>query len=164
MRLSKHEMYMQLAATVARRSHDAQTQVGAVLINNSNGSVISMGYNGFLRGANDKKLPNTRPDKYQYMIHAEENLIANSAKNGISMDNCTVYCTMSPCARCMRLLFQSGITRVVFRNKYKDFDSLLEQQDINLTLTKTPEKYTVIEYTARNKYSFWSRLFRRIFK
>lgn len=125
---------MDVADVVKKRSHDAETQVGAVLVNNDSGAIIATGCNGFVRGADDSKLPNTRPDKYRYIMHAEQNLVANCARHGISMDNCTLVCTHSPCVQCMRLIFQCGITRVIVKELYRDFDELTKMEDIKITV------------------------------
>lgn len=121
---------MDIATTVALRSHDAQTKVGAILVNNNSGAIIATGYNGFIKGANDAVLPNTRPDKYEYILHAEMNLLTNCARHGISMDNCFLVCTLSPCKLCMRLMINSGITKVVAKALYTDFDSILKMKDV----------------------------------
>jgi len=121
MRPSKIRNYMDIAEVVAQRSHDSETKVGAVLINNSSGAIIATGYNGFVRGACDEKLPTTRPEKYEFILHAEQNLIANCARHGISMEDCALICTLSPCKTCMRLMIACGITKVVVRDLYRDF-------------------------------------------
>lgn len=131
---NKYKYYMDIAETVAKASHDAETQVGSILVNNSNNSIIATGYNGFVRKAPDHILPKTRPDKHKYMIHSETNLIYNCAKNGISMDNCTLYCTLSPCASCARALWQCGITRVVAKNQYKDLQDFKDMIDLKTTI------------------------------
>jgi dCMP deaminase len=149
MRISKHEMYMELANVASKRSHDADTQVGAVLVNNKTGAVLATGCNGFIRGADDENLPTTRPEKYKYMVHAEENMIANCARHGISMDNCTLYCTMSPCVKCMRLLWQCGITSIIVRDLYRDVDEIKTMQDINLSIGSSEDhSYHVLEYSV----------------
>jgi dCMP deaminase len=125
---------MDIAEVISQRSHDAQTKVGAVLVSNSSGAIMATGYNGFVRGAKDGLLPNTRPEKYEYILHAEDNLIANAARHGISMDNCMLVCTMSPCKHCMRMLVNCGITKVVARELYSDFNDILAMQDIKVTV------------------------------
>lgn len=130
MRQGKVENYIEIAEAVSKRSHDAETQVGSILVNNDTGAIIATGFNGFVRGAPDGKLPNTRPDKYKYIIHAEQNIVAHCARHGISMDNCTLVCTLTPCANCMRMLWQCGITSVVAKHKYRDFDDVLKLDDI----------------------------------
>ena len=145
---------MDIAEVAAKRSHDAETKVGAVLINNESGAVINTGCNGFVRGADDSTLPNTRPDKYPYIMHAEQNLIANCARHGISMNNCMLVCTLSPCVTCMRLMFQCGITKIVVKNLYKDFEELQKMKDIEVTKTMTnPEGYYELIYRVSQKLS-----------
>ncbi len=143
LRQSKNDNYMEIAETVAKRSHDAETKVGAVLISDASGAIIATGYNGFVRGAPDDILPNTRPAKYEYILHAEQNLIANCARHGISMDNCTLICTMSPCKVCMRMLLNCGITKVIAKNLYKDINEIKEMQDIIITITEEEGLYHI---------------------
>lgn len=148
MRISKHEMYMQVAEVAAKRSHDSQTQVGAVLVKNDSGAIIATGCNGFIRGANDAQLPTTRPEKYKYIIHAEENLICNCSKHGIAMENCTLYCTLSPCVRCMRLLWQCGITSIIVKDLYKDVEEIKNMSDISLNIdTSSDYPFYVLRYS-----------------
>lgn len=130
---------MDLAEVVSERSHDAETKVGAVLINNDSGAIIATGYNGFVRGAKDSSLPNTRPAKYEFILHAEDNIIANCARHGISMENCMLVCTMSPCKHCMRMMINCGITKVVCRELYKDFQDIIKMPDVKVTVSDKDE-------------------------
>lgn len=139
---------MEMAEVVAKRSHDAQTKVGAVLVNNASGAIIATGYNGFVRGANDAVLPTTRPEKYEFILHAEENLIANCARHGISMEGCSLVCTLSPCKHCMRLMINCGITRVVTKELYKDFDDILNMPDVKTSLEKRADGLYQITYSV----------------
>ena len=50
--------------------------------------------------------------------HAEQNAIVQAAKHGISIDGATLYCKMTPCAVCGKLIITSGITRVVCEKRY----------------------------------------------
>ncbi len=54
------------------------------------------------------------------VIHAEKNIIAYCAKHGIPTNKCTLYITLSPCQSCAVLLVQAGITKVIYKTKYKD--------------------------------------------
>lgn len=147
MRPSKLEYFMGIAEAVSLKSHDAETKVGGVLVKNDTDVVVATGYNGFVRGAPDDKLPTTRPDKYQYMVHCEENLIASAAKNGINIGNCTLVITMSPCQKCLRLLWQAGVTRVICKNLYRDHDC--DMADLSITEEKTDEGYTTLTYSQK---------------
>ncbi len=135
---------MNLASTAAKRSHDIETQVGAVLVNNKTGAVLATGYNGFVRGADDKVLPNKRPEKYPYMMHAEQNIIANCARHGISMEDCMVVCTLTPCVSCMRMLWQCGITRVIAGRMYSDWDQITNMKDLSVQVSTVEDFYELI--------------------
>lgn len=132
----KLDSWHRRALAVSEDSHDSETKVGAILIHRQTGAVLSSGFNGFIRGANDKKLPNKRPEKYPYMQHAEANLLWNCARHGISTDNCILYCTLSPCINCVRGIWQSGINEVYFKDKYRDFDANANMLDMKLLLRK----------------------------
>ena len=131
----KLQSYLRRAEVVAENSPDLETQVGAVLVSSKTFSVISEGYNGFIRGADDSKLPKTRPDKYQYMVHAEENLLCNAARNGVSTNECFVVQTTSPCIKCARLLYQSGITTVYCANLHSSITQVKSLGDLTLKFT-----------------------------
>lgn len=135
-----------MAEVVAKRSHDAETKVGAILVNNASGAIVATGYNGFVRGANDAMLPCHRPLKYEFILHAEDNLIANCARHGISMENTMLVCTMSPCKHCMRMLINCGITKVVVKELYKDFQDITRMPDVQVTAEKKDDGYYHIEY------------------
>lgn len=148
-RPSKLENWMQQAEAVSKRSHDAETQVGCVLIKNDSGAIIAQGYNGFVRNANDSKLPNTRPDKYPYMVHAEQNMMANCARHGVAMDNTLLVITLSPCAKCMRLMWQAGVTRVICRDLYREIDEIKEMKDLKVDITEIEHGYYELRYRVR---------------
>jgi dCMP deaminase len=141
---------MDIADVVSQRSHDAETKVGAVLVNNGSGAIIATGFNGFVRGAMDNQLPNTRPLKYEFILHAEQNLIANCARHGISMEDCTLICTMSPCKLCMRLMINCGITKVVTRELYKDFQDILDMPDVKTGIATRDDGLYEITYSVGN--------------
>jgi len=114
-RLDKDVVFMEIANILSKRSHDSQTQHGCVLV--KDGRILSTGYNGFIAGANDAVLPNTRPDKYPHVIHSEANAIINAAKQGVSIQGSTLYITGPPCLECTKMLLQAGITDWVVGNR-----------------------------------------------
>jgi dCMP deaminase len=149
MRPTKIQNFMKIAEVVSERSHDSETKVGSVLVKEATQTLVSTGFNGFIPGAPDHILPNTRPDKYEYVMHSEQNLISNCAKNGISTDGCYVVCTMSPCVRCTRMLVTSGIRRVIARNLYKDFiTEVLPMKDLNVSYTIDENGFYDIRYNS----------------
>ena len=120
-----HSFFLWEAAYWASRSHDSQTQFGCVFVKNN--VPISHGYNGFIRGINDTVLPNTRPKKYQFMIHCEQNAICNAASRGISCDGATAYVSGRSCLTCLQLMWQAGIKDII----YTDFQTpqMIENQE-----------------------------------
>lgn len=144
LKIEKVLSYIRRAEVVAENSPDAETKVGSVLISKKTGSVISEGFNGFVRGTNDELLPKTRPEKYKYVIHAEANLVCNAARNGVTTDDCFIVQTHSPCVHCARLLFQCGITTVYYKNYYPGTDEVKQLGDLQLKYTSF-DKYTKIE-------------------
>ena len=59
-----------------------------------------------------------------YVLHAEANAIAKVSGSTQSTKGSTLYITLSPCRECSKLIFQSGITRVVYSKKYKDLSGV----------------------------------------
>jgi len=45
--------------------------------------------------------------------HAEQNAIANAARFGVRLDGATLYCHMTPCYACAKMIINAGIKRVV---------------------------------------------------
>jgi dCMP deaminase len=143
--IDKSLWMMGFAEQAAKRSPDEETKVGCALFNSFSGALLSIGFNGFIRGANDAKLPKVRPAKYQYMVHAEVNMIANCAKHGISMQDCELFCTLSPCISCMRNLWNCGIKRIYVKELYKDFNEIKNMEDLHVKVSRVGH-YFVLEY------------------
>lgn len=105
--------FMQMAMLVAGWSKDRSTAVGAVIVGKHR-EILSTGYNGFPRGVDDDiDVRHTRPTKYLYTSHAEENAVAHAAGSSLSLAGGTLYCTMHPCASCARAIINARIERVV---------------------------------------------------
>jgi dCMP deaminase len=85
--------------------------------------LISDGYNGTPSGY-DNCCENDQYETHWYTIHAEANAILKCAKWGNSCVGSTMYLTHSPCKECSKLILQSGITRVVYLEDYKDLDGV----------------------------------------
>lgn len=125
--------FMEIAKKVATRSHDRETKIGAVVVDENN-RIIATGYNGFPPGSDDDSLPKTRPEKYPYMIHAELNAIASSRQD---LRNSTLYVTKSPCKECAKAIITAGVKRVVYQNVYSNDDfsfvqKLFTQAEVDL--------------------------------
>ena len=107
------EYFLSLAETVAMKSKDNYTKIGAVIVG-YNKEVVSTGYNSFPRNINDEVFERQeRPEKYYWFSHAETNAIVNAARIGVSTLNCTMYVTSGvPCADCARNIINAGIKKV----------------------------------------------------
>ena len=105
--------YLLLAKHFSTWSKDPSTQVGAVAVSD-NGLILSEGWNGFPRGIQDTPdRLGDRQTKYDYMVHAEKNLIYNATRNGISLLNSNLYVYGLPvCSECAKGVIQVGIKSV----------------------------------------------------
>lgn len=105
---------------VASWSKDPSTKVGAVIIPKDS-DVPIIGWNGFPRKVKDKKKRYAdRNIKYEIVCHAEENAILNAAKHGICLDGAKIYISHPPCNRCSKLIANSGIKKVIYKDVKKE--------------------------------------------
>lgn len=137
----KLDNYYKQALTISEMSPDEQTKVGSILIHGNTGAVLGSGYNGFIRGGPDHTLPKTRPEKYEYIVHSEANLIYNCARHGIATNDCFVFCTLSPCINCLRCLYQCGIDTIIFKDTYRDFQKNRLMKDLDIKVSELEGYY-----------------------
>ena len=112
--------YLEMAEIWAKNSYCKRRQVGALLVKDN--MIISDGYNGTPSGFENICEENgvTKP----YVLHAEANAISKVAKSGNSSQGATLYVTASPCIECAKLIIQSGIKRVVYKDEYRLTDGV----------------------------------------
>ncbi len=106
--------FLGLAKVVSQRSHDQHTKHGCVITDLQH-RILGVGYNGFPKGMDDSKLPLTRPEKYDWIIHAERNALSNCT---IRPDNGIAYVTGQCCNDCIMALWQEGISKVIMANSH----------------------------------------------
>lgn len=130
------EIFMNLANDLAKRSHCVKAHVGAVLAKDTR--IISIGYNGPPAGTHncdeewpESGCPRDSRGSCTLALHAEENAILYAVKNGASLQNSTLYITLSPCLPCARLIFTSGIIKVYYRDSYAEFKGLPSDEGID---------------------------------
>ena len=103
--------------------------VGAIIVKNKR--VIATGYNGAPQGIKScadkgeclRKISGIESGTRQercHAVHAEQNAIIQAARVGCSVEGCTLYCTHQPCVICAKIIINSGITRVVYKEGYPD--------------------------------------------
>lgn len=109
--------YLRLALSWAQLSHCSRKKVGAIIVKDS--IIISDGYNGTPAGF-DNCCENDEGNTHWYVLHAEANAILKVARSSNNCKDATLYLTHSPCKDCSKLVLQSGITRLVYQEAYKD--------------------------------------------
>ena len=109
------EYFISIAKTVAKKSKDPSTKIGAVIVD-ENHRPISFGYNGLPQKAKEEFLTLTeRPLKYHYVIHAEMNAILFAKRD---LSGCSLYCEYAPCDACLKHIIQAGIKRVYYEKLF----------------------------------------------
>ena len=120
------EAHMQAAKVYSKLSSAQRLQVGCVLVKDNR--IISIGYNGMPSGwtnvceTSDEygMRPVTKPE----VLHAETNAIAKVAQSNESAKGATAYTTCAPCLDCAKLIYQAGISRVVYGHGYRSDQGL----------------------------------------
>lgn len=134
--------YMEMAKIWSKNSYAVRKKVGAIIV--KDGQIISDGYNGTPYGFENEceiiepcnvskekctslfgvqncelcpyHIVKTKP----YVLHAEANAILKVARSNNSTEGATLFCTMSPCLECAKLIIQAGIVEVYYDEEYHD--------------------------------------------
>lgn len=157
---------MKTAETFAELSHARRLHVGAIVVKDDR--IISIGYNGMPAGwENDCEYkdymssdaggwlnPDEIEERWQYLeedgtrytlktrpevLHAETNAISKLAKSTESGEGAAMFITHSPCLDCAKLIYQSGINRVYYRNAYRSEDGIEFLKKSGVTVEKLDE-------------------------
>ena len=152
--------YMDVAERFAQLSSAVRLHVGAIIVKDDR--IVSIGYNGMPSGWDNEceDVVESMADNplYDYtllkengwdyknnqyvklkskpeVLHAETNAIAKLAKSTESGDGATMFITHSPCLDCAKLIYQSGIQNVFYRNSYRSTEGIefLEKSGIQVT-------------------------------
>jgi dCMP deaminase len=134
-------LYIDIAERIAKMSHAKRLQVGSVLVKDD--CIISYGWNGMPSGfdnncedkvyANEWSIDNntweyqeedgghpynlkTKPE----VLHSEANCLMKVARSTNSSEGASLFVTHAPCIDCAKLIHQSGINSVYYRNSYRD--------------------------------------------
>lgn len=128
--------YMRMAVEWAKLSYCQRKQVGAIIVKDR--MIISDGYNGTPTGF-DNCCEDDNGNTKWYVLHAEANAIMKVAASTQSSEGATLYITMSPCKECSKLIYQSGITRVVYKELYKDDEGIDFLRKAGVELVHLPD-------------------------
>jgi dCMP deaminase len=119
------DAFMDTAERFAQLSSAKRLQVGSVVVKDNR--IISIGYNGTPAGwsnvceedvlLSDDTVYNKTKDE---VIHAEANAISKLARAAESGDGASLFCTHAPCIHCAKLIYGAGISKVYYRDTYRD--------------------------------------------
>lgn len=116
--------YMKMALETAAFSYCKRKQVGSVFVKDD---VILIGYNGTIAGEDnicEDEKGETKPE----VLHSESNVLSKIMTSPINATGGTIYCTLSPCVNCAKLIIQAKIGRFVYLTDHSD------QTGINLMI------------------------------
>lgn len=144
MRQSWDDYFMSIADLVAQRSTCLRRKVGAVAVLDKR--IISTGYNGAPSGMRhceevgclrqELGIPSGQRHEICRAVHAEQNVIIEAARFGISLFGAELYCTTLPCLICAKMLINCGIKRVFYREAYSDPVTVETFRDAGVVLVK----------------------------
>ena len=134
------DAFMDTAQRFAALSSAVRLKVGAVVVKDNR--IISIGYNGMPSGwdntcenkiycddgdCSEQLLPKEANQWINYklvtkdeVIHAEANAITKLARDGDSGLGASLFCTHAPCVHCAKMIYGAGISKVYYRNTYRD--------------------------------------------
>lgn len=137
---------MDVAQLTSSLSYATRLQVGAVIVKGH--KILATGYNGMPAGWDNNcedeighvlddanHIVEIRLKTKQEVLHAESNALMKVASSTESSENSTMFCTHAPCIHCAKLIYQSGIGSLYYRNTYRDTAGLefLEKSGVSVT-------------------------------
>ena len=128
--------YLRMAREWSKLSYCKRRQVGALIVKDK--MIISDGYNGTPTGFENICEDDDGYTKW-YVLHAEANAISKVASSTQSCKGGTLYITMSPHQQCSKLIHQTGISRLVYNEAYKDDSGIKFLQKAGVEITHIPE-------------------------
>lgn len=125
-RPSWDEYFLNIAKVVASRSNCMKRKVAALIVQDKR--IISTGYNGTPRGVPNcdeggcprcNSFAESGSNLEECLCsHGEENAIVQAAYHGIRIQGATLYCTLSPCLICTKMIINAGLKEVVYNKDY----------------------------------------------
>ena len=141
------DYYMRVAELTSTLSYAKRLQVGSVIVKGN--KILATGYNGMPSGWDnecetteivelDEKFVKQLVTK-QEVLHSETNAIAKVSASTESSEGATMFCTHAPCINCAKLIYQSGINSLYYRNTYRDTAGIefLEKSGVSVTKYET---------------------------
>ena len=123
-------IWMQVAETIAQRSHHPDFKVGAVVVTSDNTQVLSLGYNGNAAGMSN--VPQSEVPGCSGLLHAEINALLKLDYN--NPKDKVMYLTLSPCEYCAMAIINSGIKRVIYKEEYRNASGIQLLKNANVCI------------------------------
>lgn len=161
--------HMKVAEVYAQLSSAERLKVGAVIVKED--TIIGIGYNGMPSGwvntcERKEYMPTDAPGLFSVeeieqmwpyqerdkryklitkdeVIHAESNAISKVAKSTNSTEGSYLFVTHAPCIHCAKLIHQSGITRVFYKETYRDDSGLKLLEKCGIKVMKISDDYNL---------------------
>jgi dCMP deaminase len=142
------DAFMDTAERFAQLSSAKRLQVGAVVVKDNR--IISIGYNGMPSGWTNECeyhiseyneitkswYPTGETKTKDEVIHAEANAILKLARDGESGYGSSLFCTHAPCIHCSKLIHGAGISKVYYRDTYRDSIGLEFLEKCNIEIER----------------------------
>lgn len=147
-RPSWDDYFARITVLVASRATCVRRKVGAILVLEKR--ILATGYNGAPQGLphcleigclrEKEGIPSGERHELCRGIHAEQNVIIQAARYGISIVGSTLYCTNLPCVICTKMLINSGVKKICYGDGYPDKLSfaMLNEAGIELVKMESP--------------------------
>lgn len=143
-----HKRFMEMTELVATWSSCVRRQVGAIIVKDKR--IMATGYNGAPAGVKTcvekgeclrikLGIPSGTHAETCFATHAEQNALIQAAREGISLKDCTLYCTHQPCTVCIKMIINAGIKEVIYKEGYPDEFSVQLAKEAGVKLTKYSE-------------------------
>lgn len=84
-------------------------------------------------------------------VHAEQNALTQAAKLGVALEGATLYCHMTPCYACAKMLINAGIKKVVAKKDYhrgQRSKEIFRESGISLTIVEQ-----VVEDYSKDRFA-----------
>jgi len=131
--------FMKLAEITAGLSSATRLKVGTVVVRGN--QILATGYNGTPSGWDnvcEDILQDGSTKTKPIVLHSEANAVLKIARSTESSEGATLFCTHAPCIDYAKLIYQSGISSVYYRDTYRETTGIefLERSGV------TVERYT----------------------
>jgi dCMP deaminase len=132
------------AAAESEKSSDWWRHVGAVVVKDR--TIIARGHNHhiptdetpYANGDPRDVIESGTLNLVYTSLHAEQSIVAEAAKNGVSLEGTDMYLNVFPCPLCAKLMAAAGIKKCFFKtgSAWLDAESVLHASGVEIVLVR----------------------------